>query len=98
MVDALENFKRNGLHLLGQHGDDFPEGYRHWAQVAYAMTVADVTGDCVMRTVVYDAIPSVFEDDDLLVTPTLATLPVQNADTPGATVGPSELEGVESTS
>jgi amidase/aspartyl-tRNA(Asn)/glutamyl-tRNA(Gln) amidotransferase subunit A len=47
-----------------------------------------------MRTEVYDATQKVFEDHDLLVTPTLACLPVDNADD-GNTVGPSEINGVE---
>ena len=34
-----------------------------------------------------------FADYDLLVTPTLAAMPVDNAEEPGATVGPSEVEG-----
>lgn len=94
-VDTLENFKRNGLDLLGDHGDDFPEAYRRWAGEVYAMTVSEVSRDYVMRTAVYDAIQAIYEDHDLLVTPTLAALPVENAERPGATVGPSEIEGVE---
>lgn len=94
-IGALENFKGNGLDLLGQHRDDFPDGYLRWAEHAYGMSMTDLNTDYVMRTAVYDAIQAVYADFDLLVSPTLAAMPVQNADTPGETVGPREIEGVE---
>src|SRR3712207_5919352 len=47
-----------------------------------------------MRTSVYDRIQQVLRSHDLLVTPTLAALPVDNADD-GNTVGPSTIEGVD---
>ncbi|MDQ6922521.1 MAG: amidase family protein, partial [Candidatus Dormibacteraeota bacterium] len=49
--------------------------------------------DQVARTEVYDAIESVLADHDLLVTPTLACMPVKNADD-GNTVGPRQINGV----
>jgi amidase/aspartyl-tRNA(Asn)/glutamyl-tRNA(Gln) amidotransferase subunit A len=49
--------------------------------------------DQQMRSEVYDAIQAVFGPYDLLVTPTLACLPVLNADD-GNTAGPSEINGV----
>jgi amidase/aspartyl-tRNA(Asn)/glutamyl-tRNA(Gln) amidotransferase subunit A len=47
-----------------------------------------------MRTAVYDRIQQVMRSYQLLVTPTLAALPVDNA-TDGNTLGPSSVEGVE---
>ena len=47
-----------------------------------------------MRTEIFDAMQAVFADYDLLIHPTVAALPVPNADD-GNTVGPSEIEGVE---
>jgi amidase/aspartyl-tRNA(Asn)/glutamyl-tRNA(Gln) amidotransferase subunit A len=46
-----------------------------------------------MRTTVYDAIQKVFENYDLLLTPTLACVPVENGDD-GNTLGPSQINGV----
>jgi len=57
------------------------------------MSVADLARGLQMRTEIYDATQKVFGDHDLLVTPTLACLPVHNADD-GNTVGPSEINGV----
>ena len=48
--------------------------------------------DQAIRSEVYDAIQSVFATYDLIVTPTLAAMPVENRDD-GNTVGPSEVNG-----
>ena len=65
-----------------------------WLDAGYRLTVLDVARDQAMRTEVFDALQAVFADYDLLVTPTLACLPVENA-TDGNTTGPREIEGVE---
>jgi amidase len=93
-LGTLENFKRNGLDLLGDHRDDFPPEYLDWIDVGYGLSAVDVVKDHWLRTEIYDAIENVFETYDLLVTPTLAALPVENA-TDGNTVGPASVEGVE---
>lgn len=94
-VGTLENFKANGLDLMGDHAADLPPKYRHWVETAYTQTVPEVVADYDMRTVVYEAISGVFGDHDLLVTPTVAALPVPNAPVAGETVGPSSIDGVE---
>lgn len=94
-IDTFENFKSMGIDLLGDHRDDFPPQYIHWMEETRAMTVPELSADYRMRTAVYDAIQGVLGDHDLLVTPTLATMPVENADEPGTTVGPSQINGVE---
>ena len=53
----------------------------------------DIERDQAIRTEVFDAMQGVFADHDLLVCPTVAAMPVPNADD-GNTVGPSEVEGV----
>jgi amidase len=93
-VEAFEMFKGQGLDLLADHREDFPPEYLRWVDEGYRMTVPEVMRDQEMRTEVYDAIQGVLEDHDLLVTPTLACLPVENADD-GNTKGPTEIDGVE---
>lgn len=93
-VEAFENFKKQGLDLLTDHRDDFPPEYLEWIERCYEMGVRDIVRDLQMRTEVYDAIQEVFETHDLLVTPTLACLPVDNADD-GNTLGPGDVNGVE---
>jgi amidase len=94
-VGTFENFKDNGVDLMRDHADDFPPKYRRWIEVGYGQTMPQVLADYGMRSTVYDAVAGVFADHDLLVTPTVAALPVKNALVAGDTVGPSEIEGVE---
>jgi amidase len=70
-----------------------PRECLRWLDEGSALTARDVTRDQEMRTEVYDAVEAVLADHDLLVNPTVACLPVPNADD-GNTVGPSEIEGV----
>jgi amidase len=93
-VTSLEGFKAFGFDLLGRHRGDFPPEYLHWVDKYRDMTVVQYFADQAMRTEVYDAVQAVLCDCDLLVTPTLACLPVDNA-SDGNTIGPTEIAGEE---
>jgi amidase len=93
-IEGLEGLKAAGIDLLGEHRDDFPPEYLRWIDEGYRMSALDVLRDQRMRTHVYDQIQQVLRTHDLLVTPTLGALPVDNA-ADGNTVGPSSIEGVE---
>lgn len=93
-ISGIEGLKESGIDLLKDHPDDLPPEYRRWLEVGYGMSVMDVWEDQIARTEVYDAIESVLAEHDLLVTPTLACMPVKNAED-GNTVGPREINGVE---
>jgi len=93
-IGGLENLKAAGVDLLKDHPDDLPPQYRQWVKVGYGLTVTDVWADQIARSEVYDASESVLERHELLVTPTLACMPVKNA-VDGNTVGPREVNGVE---
>jgi amidase len=93
-IEGLEGVKAAGHDLLGEHREDFPPEYLRWIEEGYRLTALDVSHDQQMRTHVYDQIQQVLRSHDLLVTPTLACLPVPNADN-GNTVGPSSLQGVD---
>jgi amidase/aspartyl-tRNA(Asn)/glutamyl-tRNA(Gln) amidotransferase subunit A len=93
-VATFENFKRNGIDLLADHRDDFPPEYLRWIEEGYELRVPQLMRDEETRTEIYDAIQAVLADHDLLVTPTLACLPVENADD-GNTKGPSRVGDVE---
>jgi amidase len=79
---------------LKDHREDFPPQYLEWLERGYKLTAQDVIRDLHVRTEIFDAIQSVFETHDLLVTPTLACLPVDNAGD-GNTVGPDRVNGEE---
>jgi amidase len=93
-VETIEGMKHAGVDLLGDHRDCFPPEYLRWVDEAYRMTLPELARDLQMKTEIYDAIQGVFADYDLLVTPTLADVAVENADD-GNTVGPSRINGVE---
>jgi amidase/aspartyl-tRNA(Asn)/glutamyl-tRNA(Gln) amidotransferase subunit A len=93
-IATFENFKRQGLDLLADHRDDFPPEYLRWIDEGYELRTADLMRDEELRSEIYDAIQAVLEDHQLLVTPTLACLAVENA-TDGNTKGPTEINGVE---
>jgi amidase len=92
-LGALETMKTAGIDLLRDHRFDFPPEYLHWIEIGRTMSIADLNRDQAIRTEVYDALQAVFEHYDLIVTPTLAAMPVANRDD-GNTVGPSEVNGV----
>ena len=91
-VAALEGFRLEGIDLVRDHHDDFPPEFWHWDEIGRSMTVTQFIADHIARTEVFDAIRTVLDRYDLLVSPTLACLPVDNA-TDGNTVGPAEIEG-----
>src|SRR5882724_631922 len=91
-LPAFDDFKAAGIDLLGEHRADFPPEYLHWVEVAKGMSAVDFMRDHAIRTEVYDAVQGVLDKYDLLVTPTLACLPVDNANN-GNTVGPTSING-----
>jgi amidase len=93
-IATFESFKREGMDLLGDHRDDFPQEYLRWVDEGYELRTADLMRDEELRSEIYDAIQNVLEDHELIVTPTLACLPVENA-ADGNTKGPTQINGIE---
>jgi amidase len=88
----IADMKTNGIDLLAQHRDDFPPEYLRWLDIGRKMSADDFYRDQEIRAEIYDVLRVVHDEYDLLVTPTLGCLPVDNA-TDGNTVGPSEING-----
>jgi amidase len=93
-IEFFENFKKSGIDILKDHPEDLPPEYAEWLEKGYKFTILDFIRDQQMRTEIYDAIQNVFKNYDLLITPTSACLPVDNA-SDGNTKGPSRINGVE---
>jgi len=91
-LSTLEATQAGGLDLLKDHRGDFPPEYLHWIELGQKMSAADQRRDQEMRTHVYDAFQSAFATYDLVITPTVAALPVKN-ETGGNTHGPREVNG-----
>ena len=88
----LEAIRECGVDLIGDCPEDLPPELHAWVETGNRLTIHDVVRDQTIRTEVYDAIQGVLNAHDLLVTPTLACLPVENAGD-GNTVGPTEVNG-----
>jgi amidase len=91
-VAAIEGFKREGIDLLRDHRDDLPPELLHWDEIGRRMTATQYLSDQAVRSEVFDALRGVLDRYDLLVSPTLACLAVDNA-TDGNTLGPAEIQG-----
>jgi amidase/aspartyl-tRNA(Asn)/glutamyl-tRNA(Gln) amidotransferase subunit A len=91
-IAGLEGLKSSGIDLMRDHPEDLPPEYRRWIEIGYGLSVMDVWNDQIARTEIYDAIESVLQKYELLITPTNACLPVKNAGD-GNTLGPTEING-----
>jgi len=89
---TADGFKQQGIDLLGTHRDEISPEFAASLELGHAQSALDYRRDDVIRTEVLDALQDVFERYDLLVCPTLAALPVDNA-RDGNTLGPGEIEG-----
>lgn len=92
-LETLDGFAAAGIDLLGEHRDQFPAEFLRFMDEAAETTVRQYSAYQFIRSEVFDMVQGHFADYDLLVTPTLACLPVENADD-GETIGPSEINGV----
>ena len=91
-VAALEGFKREGIDIQRDHHDDMPPEFWYWDEIGRKMTVPQFIDDQAIRSDVFDAIRKVLDHYDFIVSPTLASLAVDNA-RDGNTLGPAEING-----
>jgi amidase/aspartyl-tRNA(Asn)/glutamyl-tRNA(Gln) amidotransferase subunit A len=91
-IAGLEGLKSAGIDLMRDHPEDLPPEYRRWIEIGYGLSVMDVWNDQIARTEIHDAIESVLQKYELLITPTNACLPVKNTGD-GNTLGPTEING-----
>lgn len=86
-ADALAE---DGIDMTGEDSDLFPDALIEIVESGRKLSGVDVVGNKGPRTAVLNGIASVFDEHDLLVTPTLAVPPIRNDE-----LGPTEIEGVE---
>ncbi len=91
-VLGLELLKEQGYDVSADHPEDLPPELRCWLDRMRSRTAVEYMRDQIIRSGVHASIERVFEKYDVLITPTLACLPVSNAQD-GNTVGPSEVAG-----
>lgn len=92
-ISAIEDLKAAGIDLLGEHRSSMPPEYVRRMEDGYRLGPVEVGRDQVMRTSVNDAVQTVLDQYDLLLTPTVSAQQVDNTDD-GDTIGPSEVDGV----
>lgn len=93
-LDAFAGLKEGGLDILGEHRTDLPPEFLRWADHVAGMSAMEYFDDNSRRSRVFDALQAVMSEHDVLVSPTLACMPVENS-SDGETRGPTEIEGVE---
>lgn len=86
----LELWKQQGYDPIKEHREDFPEEFIYWNNVAFNSSIMDYYHFNVVRTAVLNMFENVFQNFDLLISPTSTCLPVLNDDK-GNTKGPSKL-------
>jgi len=93
-AEFVASLKDSGIDLLGEHRDELTPQLVEIVEAAQEMSAVEYKRDDMTRTEVFDAVQDVLDRYDLLVTPTLAVSPFDNA-SDGNTVGPSEVNGEE---
>jgi amidase/aspartyl-tRNA(Asn)/glutamyl-tRNA(Gln) amidotransferase subunit A len=91
-AESAAGFKAAGIDLSGAHRAQISPQFATMLDLGAAETALHYRLDDVVRTQVLDAVQDVLDRYDLLVSPTLAALPVDNAGD-GNTLGPTEIEG-----
>ena len=92
-AESAEGLKQStGIDLRGSHRNEVPPEFAESLDLGHRLSAMDYRRDDVIRTEVLDGLQDVFDKYDLIVSPTLAALPVDNA-TNGNTLGPREIEG-----
>jgi amidase/aspartyl-tRNA(Asn)/glutamyl-tRNA(Gln) amidotransferase subunit A len=91
-AQTADGFKEQGIDLLGSHRGDISPEFAASLELGHTQSALDYRRDDVIRTEVLDALQDVFDRYDLLVCPTLAAMPVDNAKD-GNTLGPSSIGG-----
>ena len=91
-VAGVLGAKAAGYDLVGKHRQDMPPEFFEWYDRYKDITPTEMHEAQSIRTEIYDAVRQVFENYDILISPTLGCLPVENA-TNGNTLGPETVAG-----
>jgi amidase/aspartyl-tRNA(Asn)/glutamyl-tRNA(Gln) amidotransferase subunit A len=93
-IGALEGMKAFGIDLMGEHRHDFPPDYLLRIDAGRTRSAMHLEADQAIRSEIYDVIERALATHEILVCPTVAAMPVDNA-ADGDTKGPTEVDGVE---
>ncbi|WP_251343730.1 amidase [Haloplanus halophilus] len=88
LAETLENLKREGRDLLGDHRDDLDAANVDLAERGRAMSAVEYRRWDVVRTELFEAMQSFFGEYDALLLPTIAVPPFEHG-----TWGPESVAG-----
>lgn len=88
LAEVTENLKAEGLDLLGEHRDELEPTNVEAAEAGLNTSAVEYRRADIIRTTAFEAVQNLFEEYDLLVTPTLAVPPFEHG-----SWGPDEIEG-----
>jgi amidase len=91
MAGALDGMAADGHDIENTPGD-LPDVVLDWVKRARAMTMREIQQHQILRTAIFDAFHRAFDQVNLIVTPTVAAMPVKNG-ARGETVGPNQING-----
>ena len=91
-TSVVESFAESGIDLLEDHRDVLPDAFVEMVESARDRSVAEYKRSEFVRTAVFDAVQDIFDEYNLLVTPTVGVSAVPNAED-GTTTGPTSVAG-----
>lgn len=91
----LDQLKKRGIDLVGDHRAELPESFIYWNEQAAKTTIQDYYHFNEVRTALLDAQEDIFSEYDIIISPTTACVPVPNSPIRGATEGPSSINGIK---
>ncbi|MBE6031744.1 MAG: amidase [Clostridiales bacterium] len=98
-MESLDDIKREtGIDIMKDHRGDIAPEMIYWIEDACKRNYRDYCADDVIRTEIFDALQTVFQTYDLILSPVTACHPVKNNPGRGPgqeTFGPRELNGEE---
>lgn len=90
LAETLKLMEENGMDPFGEQREEFEPTNIEAAEIGREMSAVEYRRHNIVRTQAFEAIQEVFDDHDLLVTPTLAVPPFEHGKW-----GPSEINGEE---
>ena len=88
----LNNLKKDGIDLLNEHKEDFPDEFIYYKNLCDKLTIDDLYKFNLVRTDILDEFENIFEKYDFIISPTLCIKGVKNS-LDRNTKGPVSING-----
>ncbi|MCR5288825.1 MAG: amidase [Treponema sp.] len=88
----LNHLQAQGIDLLKEHAQDFPQEFIYWKEIVDKLGIEDLYAFNLARTDVLDQFESAFESYDLILSPISSVAGIKNASN-NNTKGPESIHG-----